>query len=814
MYFVTLRRQLNPSHKNHNTNNTNRAASFSVEGKSLSPSIHIMLVSQIFLLGAISLCSAGCGKGVFNFGPKSCDEVDCSENGVCVMENGGPACLCDPGYMEVGLTCISEDGANQKEDSNGKADSRFGSSDEDPCKDGTPMFVEGNPICLASPEMLDGDRDLMPQDTVPYSDEVPESYSIRDKCITAVNQGYSPSCTAASAMSALSCHEGKNLTYSFWYLWDQYKFPNMVALSNNIDTWVPLESCYPSYSSTPTCNMELDKAVRAKRVVIIGKHAQMDTADIAVQSLAAGYVTVAACRLDSDYWSTNNVITDVDFTPDGGHAIALVGYEGNGDWILFLNSWGENWGEDEGYGRISREYFDEWCDVYKIEDPRYRCGVCIPHEENCINDVLRRCDADGCGFDSVGSCSGCSNDGDCGEPYHCVAGVCVEDVCPQGELFCDGNQLMSCNNNGSNAQIQENCPNGCGGNPARCFTEQGCGSDTDCDSDFHCSGGECLPDVCPQGEAFCNGNDLRQCTSNGAGSSLIQHCQNGCDPTLKVCYNSVPCNNDGDCSSNHHCTGGFCEPDVCPKGATFCSGGQLKECSPNGSSSSLLENCSYGCGGSPPACYQAQLCNDNWDCPWTEHCSGGFCESDVCLQGEKFCDGNTLMQCNYEGSGSSLIESCLGDCGGSPAACIDECTASKYWAPTFVADADYNADLDISLRAELMVDPDNAGINIRICRVGGEFAMDTIHVTFEETETRPLLVMTQGELPSLGMYCTQWTPLEYTQLWKEGESLGGDVQVVSPGYCGSDWGWGCTSDPGCGFCWFMSVGNMTRTCLE
>lgn len=38
----------------------------------------------------------------------------------------------------------------------------------------------------------------------------------------------------------------------------------------------------------------------------------------------------------------------------GGHALLVVGYEANGDWI-FRNSWGESWG-DRGYGYFPQEY--------------------------------------------------------------------------------------------------------------------------------------------------------------------------------------------------------------------------------------------------------------------------------------------------------------------------------------------------------------------------------------------------------------------------------------------------------------------------
>jgi hypothetical protein len=56
-------------------------------------------------------------------------------------------------------------------------------------------------------------------------------------------------------------------------------------------------------------------------------------------------------------WSGNAVsdgIIDYDPQTTGGHAFAIVGYDGDGFWIQ--NSWGEDWGRD-GFARLS---YDDW----------------------------------------------------------------------------------------------------------------------------------------------------------------------------------------------------------------------------------------------------------------------------------------------------------------------------------------------------------------------------------------------------------------------------------------------------------------------
>lgn len=58
-----------------------------------------------------------------------------------------------------------------------------------------------------------------------------------------------------------------------------------------------------------------------------------------------------------------------------GHAVAVVGWDDCGESLYFRNSWGTSWGEN-GYGRLSREYFNRYVtDAYITR--RVRWGIAI-----------------------------------------------------------------------------------------------------------------------------------------------------------------------------------------------------------------------------------------------------------------------------------------------------------------------------------------------------------------------------------------------------------------------------------------------------
>jgi len=61
--------------------------------------------------------------------------------------------------------------------------------------------------------------------------------------------------------------------------------------------------------------------------------------------------------------------------------------------------------------------------------------------------------------------------------------------------------------------------------------------------------------------------------------------------------------------------------------------------------------------------------------------------------------------------------------------------------------------------------------------------------------------------------CSLWQAIN-TSSWNDGDGFGGDVRVVSPASCATQWNNLCSNSPGCGYCWLIQTSAMTRTCKE
>ena len=62
---------------------------------------------RILLLAGLVFGSVGCDEG--SEAPTLCDQVTCGGHGACLVVQGAPSCLCEPGYHAEGLNCV-EDG--------------------------------------------------------------------------------------------------------------------------------------------------------------------------------------------------------------------------------------------------------------------------------------------------------------------------------------------------------------------------------------------------------------------------------------------------------------------------------------------------------------------------------------------------------------------------------------------------------------------------------------------------------------------------------------------------------------------------------
>ena len=60
-------------------------------------------LKEFLLVGALVLIQAGCGHT-----DHLCADVDCSGHGRCAIRNSEAICLCDPGFLSEGTTCLAD----------------------------------------------------------------------------------------------------------------------------------------------------------------------------------------------------------------------------------------------------------------------------------------------------------------------------------------------------------------------------------------------------------------------------------------------------------------------------------------------------------------------------------------------------------------------------------------------------------------------------------------------------------------------------------------------------------------------------------
>ena len=213
------------------------------------------------------------------------------------------------------------------------------------------------------------------------------------------NQGPRPSCAVFAIVSALEYQNaaltGQAERFSEEYLvWATYKVlhrtPAAPAESANEDTesldgadtgfalsevvtalrtyGIPLQGSLPyTFAKTPAADPPstvINEARNRRRVSIVSVPGRDQATRIAnlVQALNAG--TPVAIGLKWPPWRTlrTGYLSQQKPVPDGGHAVALVGYENKTGALqdtvfIFKNSWGVKWGAG-GYGYVTYRYLD------------------------------------------------------------------------------------------------------------------------------------------------------------------------------------------------------------------------------------------------------------------------------------------------------------------------------------------------------------------------------------------------------------------------------------------------------------------------
>jgi hypothetical protein len=188
--------------------------------------------------------------------------------------------------------------------------------------------------------------------------------------------------------------------------------------------------------------------------------------------------------------------------------------------------------------------------------------------------LVVQCDASGLATTTIKDCAPSGQ--------KCSNGACANAVCTANTSYCKGNDVYTCNSDGTGEYASYLC-----GNTAHC-------------TDYYCTTNACQP-----GQPMCNGNAVTTCAADGSGPAAAgvacaanQACVNGacqatsCTPNALFCQNSdvMKCNSLGTsatlnqhCFSDSYCDAGTCKVDQCPNGLPFCKNEVLATCKADGS---------------------------------------------------------------------------------------------------------------------------------------------------------------------------------------------------------------------------------------
>ena len=270
-----------------------------------------------------------------------------------------------------------------------------------------------------------------------------------------------------------------------------------------------------------------------------------------------------------------------------------------------------------------------------------------------------------------GYCADCLGPLDCFDFEYCLDSYCLIDECTAKDVECHLNQVIGCNEDGSQIATLETCT----------------------DSQF-CEDSQCQDQVCAPSEIWCDGAVLKQCDDIGKAIIKETDCQAEdmdcinaacqatiCPPAQKFCIDDTTwasCSEDGLeyapmlCPEQHFCNDGGCYPWVCVPASKECVNNVASNCNDKGSV--LLEvNCDeleqgcqngackeYVCKPAESFCEDGQTvaqCTpdgfsyDTAACPGQAYCEDGECHPWACTPGQASCEGSVILVCNDSGSG-------------------------------------------------------------------------------------------------------------------------------------------------------------------
>ncbi|TNF26964.1 MAG: hypothetical protein EP329_20245 [Deltaproteobacteria bacterium] len=281
-------------------------------------------------------------------------------------------------------------------------------------------------------------------------------------------------------------------------------------------------------------------------------------------------------------------------------------------------------------------YSHQWCDV---ESGECRLDVCSGTTSFCSGQTVQRCKVDGSGIETLDTCVG-------GEV--CVTGSgSATCACVLGDFKgCYNTDIYnfdSCGNRKTLAAYctaPEVCQIGADG-VAYCGEPVTCTADSQCASGRFCDVDHCTDQVCTPGARQCDGDTLLRCDTRGSAWEALDECTGGevCGPV----NNTLVCS----CTANAY---------------LGCWNGNVERFNSCGNPTSVAESCGLQ---SPcqeretgPECRSIYACDTDADCADDEFCELDVCLSQVCAPGARFCDGQTIRECNANGSDSVVVTDC------------------------------------------------------------------------------------------------------------------------------------------------------------
>lgn len=244
------------------------------------------------------------------------------------------------------------------------------------------------------------------------------------------DQGDVGACTSfalSSVMDNSLRRAGQNITTSPQHLWSHYGYPTMEdAARSNLNKPITTvealpysgkEACMIMRDTTDDCGQaygvrpntaasdaNLQARLRAADATNGHKAIQFEELEVSppnldeiITTLASGADLWTAFNIDSSAFTNRRMSSGVipDWSiPDGGHALAMVGYRKvNGSYqFLVHNSWGVSWG-DKGYAWISQAMVQRWLHLaYKVKtsaDSGAPASPSLPKtDEDCAGDKV------------------------------------------------------------------------------------------------------------------------------------------------------------------------------------------------------------------------------------------------------------------------------------------------------------------------------------------------------------------------------------------------------------------------------------------